>query len=82
MIFVPFSLKMLHFLNFFINPFIHTSICTKKDGHVHIVWGGGGGGGWGGGSVAPSLLSLFFFAMVYIMYMLIITHSSNSSIHR
>lgn len=78
MIFVPFSLKMLHFLIFF-----YLSFYTYK--HLYKE-------GWpctysvcvcGGGSVAPSLLSLFFFsAMVYIMYMLIITHSSNSSIHR
>lgn len=65
MVFVSFLIKNV--AHFFIYSIIHTNICTKKDGHVHIV-----------GSVALVAISM----MVYIMYMLIRTHSSNSSIHR
>lgn len=65
MIFVSFLIKNV--AQFLFILFIHTNICTKKDGHVHIV-----------GSVA--LVAII--TMVYIMYMLIKTHSSNSSIHR
>lgn len=39
----------------------------KMDGHVHIV---------------GSVVLVAIITMVYIMYMLIKTHSSNSSIHR
>lgn len=66
MIFVSFLIKNV--ARFFIQSFIHTNICTKKgDGHVHIV---------------GSVVLVAIITMVYIMYMLIRTHSSNSSIHR
>lgn len=50
--------------------FSHLYILTfvqKRDGHVHIV---------------GSVVLVAFIMVVYIMYMLIRTHSSNSSIHR
>lgn len=51
MIFVPFLIiKVAHF---FISPFIHTDICTNKNGHVHIV-----------GSVA--LVAIFMMVLHYV----------------
>lgn len=53
--------------NFYSGFYTYKHLYKKRDGHVHIV---------------GSVVLVAIITMVYIMYMLIKTHSSNSSIHR